>query len=116
MDGGVKADAVWALDKMAAIGAVVSGTAGQCTVGTDGVGDEGGRAEEEVEGEGGAVILRGVETEPVGDGDALQPRAGALANRAIKQAATALRGGCGVMHDQEISRGEGSTGGRCGMW
>ena len=40
MDGGVKADAVWALDEMAAIGAVVSGTAGQCTakctVGTDG--------------------------------------------------------------------------------
>ena len=116
MDGGVKADAMWTLDEMAAIGTVVGGPASQCTVGTDGVGDEGGRAEEEVKGEGGAVVLRGVETEAVGDGNTLQPRAGALSNRAIKQAAAALRGGCGIVQDQEISRGEGSTGGRCGMW
>ena len=116
MDGRVKADAVRTLDEVTSVGAVVRRPTGPRTVSTDGVGDEGGRAEEEVEGEGGAVILRSMETETVGDGDALQPRAGALANRAIKQAATALRGGCGVMHDQEISRGEGSTGGRCGMW
>ena len=75
--------------------------------------DEGRGAEEEVESKGGAVRLRGMEAEAVGDGDTLKPRGGALADRAIEQAAAALRGGCGIVQDQEISRGEGSTGGRC---
>ena len=77
---------------------------------------EGGQRKEEVEGEGGAVWLRGMKAETDGDGDTLEPCARALADRAIKQAAAALGGGCGIVHDQEISRGEGSTGGRCGMW
>ena len=116
MDGGMEADAMRALDEVTSIGAVVSRPAGQRAVGTDGVGDEGRRAEEEVESKGRAVRLRGMEAEAVGDGDTLKPRGGALADRAIEQAAAALRGGCGIVQDQEISRGEGSTGGRCGMW
>ena len=75
------------------------------------MGDEGRGAEKEIEGEGGAVGLRGVEAEAVGDRDALEPGGRALTDRAIEQAAAALGGGCGIVHDQEISRGEGSTGG-----
>ena len=46
MDGGMEADAMRALDKVTSIGAVVSRPAGQRAVGTDGVGDEGRRAEQ----------------------------------------------------------------------
>ena len=48
MDGGMEADAMRALDEVTSIGAVVSRPAGQRAVGTDGVGDEGRRAEEEI--------------------------------------------------------------------
>ena len=79
-------------------------------------GNELRRAEEEIKGEGGDIVVRNQEAEAVGDRDALEPRSRTLRHRAIKEAAAALGGGGGVKEGEEVSCCEGGSGGLCGAW
>ena len=90
--------------------------AGTSTVRTGRGSDELRRAEEEVKGEGGDIVVRNQDAEAVGDRDALEPRRRALRHRAIKEAAAALGGGGGVKEGEEVSCCEGGSGGLCGAW
>lgn len=57
-----------------------------------------------------------MEAEAVRDGDTLEPGGGAVRDGAVKQAAAPLGGRSGGEQGQEISRNEGSSGSRSGVW
>ena len=116
MDGGVEAHAVRALDEVTAVGGVRGSTASASTRLT-GRGSLQLRGEdEEVEGKGGGVIVGGMEAEAGGNGHTLEPRGGALGDRAVEEAAAALGGSGRGEQGEEVSRGEGGSGGLCGSW
>ena len=116
MDGRVEADTMGALYEVATIRPMVGGAASKSTVGADGVGDERRRTEEEVEGKGGGVVVWTVEPEAVRDGDALEPGGGTVGHSAVEETRAPLGGRSGGEQGQEISRNEGSSGDRSGVW
>ena len=69
MDGGVEADAMRARDVVATIGGMEMRAPGTSAVCAGGRRDELRRTEEEVQGEGGDIVVGNQETEAVRDGD-----------------------------------------------
>ena len=80
------------------------------------MGNEGGRAEEEIQGEGGGVIVRMMEAEAVRGRDTLEPGGRTEGDGAIQETDTGDGGDGGRKQGEEVSQREGSSGSRNGMW